>query len=103
MTIRMPLSPALSPLVPRGEREKICRRAIAFAIAWGFAITSGALVSAADNAAPVVPGYVRLKDEAKAPTAEQGEVTQIDHPNGLITKPAYVSQEQSAAPERLAN
>jgi len=32
---------------------------------------------------------------------EQGEVTQIDHPNGLITKPGYVAQAQSAAAERL--
>ena len=32
VTIRMPLSPALSPLVPRGEREKIRRRLLAQAI-----------------------------------------------------------------------
>lgn len=56
-------------------RERIWRRwafgAVAFACIAG--IVPGA-ASAAEKVAPIVPGYVRLKDEAKASAAEQGEV-----------------------------
>ncbi len=41
----MPLSPALSPLVPRGEREKICALAVANATAVGRRTRFGYLVA----------------------------------------------------------
>src|SRR4051794_3042304 len=56
-------------------REMMWRRAVGMAIAWACVI--GGLIDvalAADPVAPIVPGYVRLKDEAKAPPAELGQV-----------------------------
>lgn len=56
-------------------REKMWRRAVGATIAWACAIGGLAFSAvAADPVAPIVPGYLRLKDEAKAPLAEQGQV-----------------------------
>ncbi len=54
-------------------RERILRRLIVSAIAVACCIGSAA-VAAESEAPPVVPGVVRLRDEAKASAVEQGEV-----------------------------
>jgi mono/diheme cytochrome c family protein len=54
--------------------EKMWRRAVFATIAWAVVMSGLTYAGTAEPVAPIVPGYTRLKDEAKAPQAEQGQV-----------------------------